>query len=78
MRQLFGGCLVAAGVLIAGASGLCSIALLVNSIVTDPLGALGAILVYGGAPFAIGIGIAAAGHGIIRSAREDGYGGDAE
>jgi hypothetical protein len=73
MKQLFGGCLLAAGVLIAGASGLCSIALLVNGIVTDPLGAMGAIAVYGGVPIAIGIGLAVAGHRMMHSARNDGY-----
>ena len=40
MRRLFGGCLVAAGILIAGASGLCSIGLLMNGVMVDPLGAI--------------------------------------
>ena len=73
MKELFGGCLIAAGVLIAGATGLCSIALLANSIVVDPLGALGAIALYACIPFAIGVGLIFAGRNIIRSAREDRY-----
>ncbi len=75
MRELFGGCLIAAGVLIAGLTGLCSIALLMNGIITDPLGALGGIALYAGIPFAIGIGLVMAGRNIIRRARESGYGG---
>jgi hypothetical protein len=74
MKQLFGGCLLAAGILIAGVSGLCSIGLLMNGIMTDPLGALGAILFYGGIPFAIGVGLAIVGRRTIRSARDDDYG----
>ena len=73
MKELFGGCLIAAGVLIAGLTGLCSIALLVNGIVTDPFGALGAIALYAGIPFAIGVGLVYAGRNLIRSAREDRY-----
>ena len=71
MRRLFGGCLAAAGILIAGASGLCSIGLLMNGIMVDPLGAIGAILAYGGIPFAMGIGLAIAGQRMIRGARDD-------
>jgi hypothetical protein len=78
MRQLFGGCLLAVGILIAGVSGLCSIGLLMNGIVVDPLGVLGAILFYGGIPFAIGLGLAIAGRRIIRSARDEDYGAGRE
>jgi len=73
MKELFGGCLIAVGVLIAGLTGLCSIGLLVNGIVTDPLAVLGAIALYGGIPFAIGVGLVFAGRNIIRGAREDRY-----
>ena len=75
MRELFGGCLIAVGVLIAGATGLCSVALLMNGILTDPLRALGMIAFYGGIPFAIGVGLIMAGRNIIRRARTDAYGG---
>jgi hypothetical protein len=73
MRELLGGCLIAVGVVIAGLTGLCCGALFMNSIITDPLAALGGIAVYAGIPIAIGVGLIFAGRSLIRSARGDRY-----
>ena len=50
MRRLFGGILLAVGILIAGASGLCSLIFLINMIPSggDAMSMLGMVMVVGG------------------------------
>jgi hypothetical protein len=69
MRVVFGGILLAVGVLIAGGSGLCSLMVLFSSGMGG-LTMIPAVLLFGGVPFAIGAGIAFGGHALIRSARK--------
>ncbi|WP_353230899.1 hypothetical protein [Novosphingobium sp.] len=69
MRQLLGGLLLAAGILIAGASGLCSaiyvvagLGLIVQTVklanaMMALLVGLGLLLFVGGIPFAVGMGL---------------------
>ena len=70
MKQIFGGILLAVGILIAGASGLCSLAVLFGGGGTD-FSMLPLVLTIGGIPFAIGFGIGFGGWALIRSARKD-------
>ncbi|HET6941627.1 MAG TPA: hypothetical protein VFH89_05660 [Sphingomicrobium sp.] len=76
MKQLFGGILIAVGILIAGASGLCSLTVLFGggfggSGLDDFLNMLPLVALFGGLPLAAGIGIAFGGRAMIRSARRD-------
>jgi len=70
MKELFGGCLQAAGILIAGLTGLCTLVMLasINSW-RSFVAALGSML-FIGIPFVIGIGLIMAGRALIRSGRE--------
>lgn len=77
MKRLFGGILIAAGILIAGASGLCSLAVLFSGGFSGSGSAgefasmLGLVALFGGPPLVIGVGIAFGGRALIRSARAD-------
>ena len=71
MKMILGGILLAAGILIAGASGLCSLFVLFSSGEMSGFGMLPAVLMFGGIPFAIGAGIAFGGYALIRSARNE-------
>lgn len=68
MKALLGGLLMAIGILIAGASGLCSAALFVSDLGSAaqmaPL-----VMLFGGIPFALGIALIFGGRALIRSAR---------
>ena len=76
--KIFGGILIAIGILIAGASGLCSIAVLTDSGEFGGLQMWPAVLMIGGIPFAVGVGAIFGGRAMIRSAdRADGQGGGA-
>jgi len=73
MKEVFGGILMAVGILLAGGSGLCSLAMLFS-----PGGELGSamsmlpvVLMVGGIPFAIGAAIAYGGYALLRSGRAD-------
>ncbi len=71
MKALFGGILLAVGILVAGASGLCSLAVLVMGL-SDPAGVmtvLPMIVVVGGIPVAIGLGLFFLGRSMLRSTR---------
>ncbi len=73
MKSLFGGILLGAGILIAGASGLCSLVFLVMGL-SEPSGFVDVapmVLVVGGIPFAIGLGLFFLGRSLVRSARRD-------
>jgi|UPI0003B7A7ED hypothetical protein len=75
MKTLFGGILLAIGALIAGASGLCSLAVFFSggSEFGRAMSALPVIAIFGGIPFAIGVGLIFAGRGLIREDDEDRY-----
>jgi hypothetical protein len=72
MKEVVGGILLAAGVLIAGGSGLCSLMVLF-----DQQGEFSgfqmwpAVLLFGGIPFTIGVGMVFSGRALLRSARRD-------
>jgi hypothetical protein len=72
MRVLFGSILLAIGILIAGASGLCSLVFLVSMMSSrgGGIGALPLVLLVGGIPFAIGAGLFLAGRSLIRGGRD--------
>lgn len=70
MKTVFGGILLAVGVLIAGGSGLCSLLVLFSSGGMGGLTMIPAVLLFGGVPFAIGAGMAFGGHALIRSGRK--------
>jgi hypothetical protein len=76
MKRVFGGILMAAGILIAGLSGLCSI-VVGGSMMTDSsglfsgsglLGLLPMILLFGGIPFVLGVGVFIGGRALVREA----------
>ena len=71
MKQIFGGILIAVGILIAGASGLCSLAVLFGGLGASDLSMLPLVLIVGGIPFAIGCGIGIGGWALIKSGRRD-------
>lgn len=73
MKSLFGGILLAVGILVAGVSGLCSLGMLVMGL-GEPSGALDflpMVLLIGGIPFLIGLGLFFAGRSLLRSARAE-------
>lgn len=71
MKQLFGGILLAVGILIAGASGLCSLAMFFSpgGEFGDRLSSLPLILIFGGPFIALGAGSAIVGRNLLREAR---------
>ena len=69
MKKILGGVLLAVGILLAGASGLCSLVVLFNS--PDILTGLGGVLVFAGPFIVAGAGLAFAGRWLIRRAREE-------
>lgn len=76
MSKLLGGILQAVGILIAGASGLCSLFFIVSMIPQsgDTGGALGLLMLIamiGGIPFLIGFGLFRWGRSIVRQAERD-------
>ncbi|HEY0178918.1 MAG TPA: hypothetical protein VGC30_04695 [Dokdonella sp.] len=66
MKALFGGILIAIGILIAGASGLCTLTLLSSANGRD---GLLPILFGGGIPLAIGFALIYAGRVVVRPTR---------
>ena len=73
MKEVFGGIIMAAGILISGASGLCSLVMLFGSggEFGGVMEMLPLILLIGGIPFAVGGGIAFGGYMLFRSGRDD-------
>jgi hypothetical protein len=69
VARLFGALLMAAGALIAGLCGLCSVAFLVSLAATDQ-GGLGGMwvvaLIFGGPPIVIGVGVFLGGRSLWR------------
>ena len=70
MKEVFGGILMAAGILIAGASGLCSLFVLFSSGEFGGLSMLPVVAMFGGIPLAVGVGIAYGGYALIKNARD--------
>lgn len=72
MRELLGGCLQAVGILIAGVTGLCMLILIagINSWHSF-IDTIGAVMLYAGIPFLIGIGLFMGGRSMVRGARDD-------
>jgi hypothetical protein len=71
MKGLLGGILLGVGILIAGGSGLCSLVFVVVMLSGNggsTSGMMPIVLLVGGIPFAIGIGLFYLGRWIIRSA----------
>lgn len=71
MKTLFGGILLAVGILIAGASGLCSLAVLFGGEFGSNASMLPVVLVIGGIPFAVGAALGFGGWALIRQARRE-------
>jgi hypothetical protein len=71
MKMLFGGILLAVGILIAGASGLCSLAVLFGGGFGGDASILPLVFVIGGIPFAIGAAMAYGGWVLVRQARKE-------
>lgn len=74
MKMLCGGILLAVGILIMGASGLCCGVFFLSALGSSGSGGatlLPVVLLFGGLPFAGGIGLVLGGRALIRSARED-------
>ena len=70
--KILGGILLAIGILIAGASGLCSLMALSGSgDMIDLGGRLRVVLIFGGIPMAIGVAFGFAGWFLIRSEAPD-------
>ena len=68
MKQLLGGCLQAAGILIAGLTGLCTLMMLAGAYSLQyVLTALASAVI----PLLIGVVLILAGRALIRSARDD-------
>jgi hypothetical protein len=73
VKELLGGCLQAAGILIAGLTGLCMGIMLISINSWRSLtSAVGNILAFA-IPFAIGLGLIFAGRALVRSGRQDRY-----
>ena len=71
MKSVFGSILMAVGILIAGASGLCSLILLGGAGSNDFGEALGIVLAWAGIPFGIGLALFFGGRALVRRARAD-------
>lgn len=73
MKGVFGGLLMAAGILIAGLSGLCTLLVVGGSLADTTSGEMGSMVmavgIFGGIPFLIGLGLFLAGRSLIRSGR---------
>lgn len=67
MKEVLGGILIAIGVLVAGGSGLCSLMVLFSSGELSGFGMWPAVLMFGGIPFAAGMGMIFGGRALIRS-----------
>ena len=76
MRQVFGGILLAIGILIAGLSGLCTVLVVGGELISPShgpenfTGDIGADLVMGGIPFAIGFAMAFGGWKLLNSGKK--------
>ncbi len=68
MNKVLGGCMLGAGILIAGLSGLCSLMLILSEMpltARDLSEGLPVVLVIGGVPFLVGIGLVFLGRFVV-------------
>jgi hypothetical protein len=75
VKAVLGGILLAVGILIAGASGLCSLYVLASGFggygsAGQILSMIPLVLMFGGIPFAAGVGLILGGRALIRSERK--------
>jgi hypothetical protein len=66
MKRFFGGLFMVVGFLIAGASGLCSLFFLGQSLKGPGADGIGMILVFGGIPFMVGMMIFSGGQAMFK------------
>jgi hypothetical protein len=71
MKGIIGGILLAMGILIAGASGLCSLAILVDTGEYGGASMLPVVLLVGGIPFAVGVLLLLGGRVLLRQDRAE-------
>jgi hypothetical protein len=81
MKGVIGGILLAVGILIMGASGLCTIAVIGSSFMSPNewtgggvdgfFGSLMIVLMFGGIPFLVGLGIFFLGRSLVRAERAE-------
>jgi hypothetical protein len=69
--KMLGGILIGAGILLAGLSGLCSLAILFGSGEFTGFQMWPAVLMFGGIPFAGGAGMIWGGRSMLRRARRE-------
>jgi hypothetical protein len=70
LQQVFGAFLIAVGVLIAGTSGMCMLTL-VDDVGPLDLELIVIVLLVGGTPFGMGVGLVYLGYRIIKPRRTD-------
>ena len=71
MKQVFGGILIAIGLLVAGGSGLCSLMVLFSTGEFSGFQMWPMVLLFGGIPLAAGVGMILGGRALIRGERRD-------
>jgi hypothetical protein len=70
VKALLGGILLAIGILIAGASGLCSLVMFAGAFTeSDPGSTIAMVTIVGGPPFLIGVGLFLGGRALLKSDR---------
>ena len=69
--KVIGGILLAIGILVAGGSGLCSLMVLFGSGEMTGLDMWPEVLMFGGIPFAVGVGLIFGGRALIRTEPRD-------
>ena len=72
MQKVFGGLLIATGILVAGLSGLCTFFMFAESASPETFSAesIGIVAIFGGIPFATGITFILLGRYLIKNASE--------
>jgi len=74
MKELVGGCLLAAGILISGLTGLCTLIMVVSINSWQSFAeAVGSIASFVAIPLIIDIGLIVAGRALVQSARRERY-----
>lgn len=80
MKKLLGGILMAVGLLVALASGICTLVVLVSGLnaPAEWTAMIPAVLIVGGIPFAIGTALFLTGRALVRQTDGDAPNGDAD
>ena len=72
MKGVFGGILLGVGILIAGASGICTVgAMFMGGSAQETLSMAPMVLAFGGIPFAIGAALVYVGRMLLREAKSE-------